>query len=129
MAANHVSNQRQKGSRKGSGRSGGKLRRSSKEDEGNYGMIGEFGHQASGYLERGATQFRELTRDREGTAALIAMAAGFGVGVVVGGLIASSTTGRQKTWSQRIAAEGIGHRLLERIESLIPDAISERFTK
>jgi hypothetical protein len=83
----------------------------------------EMGEQASGYLSRGASQVREMTRDREGTAVVAALAAGFGVGLLVGGALASSHR-RQPRWRDRIAAEGLGRRVLERVEGMVPDALT-----
>ncbi|MEX2307020.1 MAG: hypothetical protein WD738_05480 [Pirellulales bacterium] len=86
----------------------------------------EMGEEVSGYLSRGASQFRDMTRDHEGTAVLVALAAGFGVGLMIGAALASSQR-RPRSWTDRIAAEGLGRRLLERAEGLIPDALAERF--
>jgi hypothetical protein len=82
------------------------------------------GEQMSGYLERGNEQIRELTRDHEGTAVLVALATGFGVGLVIGAALASSQS-RPQTLRDRIAAEGLGRRMLERMESMLPDALTE----
>jgi hypothetical protein len=88
----------------------------------------EIREQASEYVARGASQFREMTRDHEGSAVLVAFAAGFGIGLLIGGAMASSHQ-RPRSWSDRIAAEGIGRRLLERVESMIPEAITDRFSR
>ena len=86
---------------------------------------GEMAEEASGYLSRGASQIRGITRDHEGTAVLVALAAGFGVGLLIGAAIASSQS-RPRSWKDRIAAEGLGRRVLERVENLIPEALAER---
>jgi hypothetical protein len=78
----------------------------------------------SEYVSRGASQVREMTRDHEGTTVLVALAAGFGVGLLIGAAIAPSH--RQPSWSDRLAAEGVGRRLLARVESMIPEALAER---
>ncbi|HVT27237.1 MAG TPA: hypothetical protein VHE81_04395, partial [Lacipirellulaceae bacterium] len=39
----------------------------------------------SGYRARGAWQVREVVRGHEGTAVVVALVAGFGVGVLIGG--------------------------------------------
>jgi hypothetical protein len=83
----------------------------------------EMGEGLSKYMSQGSTQIRELTRDHEGTAVLVAMAAGFGVGLVIGAALASSQ--RPQTWRERIAAEGLGRRLLDRIEGVMPDALTD----
>ena len=86
-------------------------------------MADEMSEQASGYLSRGASQVREMTEDREGTAVLVALTAGFGVGLLIGAALASSHS-RPQTWRDRIAAEGLGRRLLERVEGIMPDALT-----
>ena len=58
-----------------------------------------------------------------------AIVAAFGVGVGVGLLIAPSfhtSQSRPRGWRDRMMAEGIGRRLLERAESMLPDALAER---
>jgi uncharacterized protein YjbJ (UPF0337 family) len=58
-----------------------------------------------------------------------AIAVAFGVGVGVGLLIAlsfQSSQSRPRGWRDRMMAEGIGRRLLERAESILPEALSER---
>jgi hypothetical protein len=84
----------------------------------------EMGEQASGYLARGASQVRDLTHDREGTAVLVALTAGFGIGLAIGAALGASHS-RPQTWRDRIAAEGIGRRLMERVEGIMPDALSD----
>jgi hypothetical protein len=91
-------------------------------------FTGEMGNQVSEYVSRGSTQIREMTRDHEGTAVLAALAAGFGVGLLIGAALASSQS-RPQTWRERIAAEGLGRRLLERVESIMPDALTDLIHK
>jgi hypothetical protein len=50
------------------------------------------------------------------------------VGLVIGCAIASSQS-QPKTWHDRIAAEGLGRRLLERIEGMMPDSLTELYRK
>ena len=88
----------------------------------------EMGEQASDYVSRGASQVRELTRDHEGTAVLVALATGFGVGILIGATLASSQS-RPRSWRDRIAAEGLGRRLLERVEGMMPDALTDYINK
>lgn len=84
--------------------------------------------EVSGYVSRGVAQAREMTRDHEGTAVLVALAAGFGVGLVIGCALAPSHQ-RERSWTDRITAEGLGRRMLEGIESVIPTAITDRFSR
>jgi hypothetical protein len=98
------------------------------ESQHDQGYVGAMAEQASDYMQRGASQARELVRDREGTAVAVALAAGLGVGVIVGCALAKSHH-QQRSWRERVTAEGFGRRLMDRIESLIPDALSEHFGK
>lgn len=88
--------------------------------------MGRMRDEVSDYLSHGTSQIRNLTRDHEGTTVLVAMAAGFGVGLLIGKL-ASSYESRPRSWTDRIAAEGLGRRLLDRVESMIPEVLTERF--
>jgi hypothetical protein len=85
----------------------------------------EMAEEVSGYVSRGASQVRDMTRDHEGTAVIVALAAGFGVGLLIGAALATSHS-RPRSWTDRIAAEGLGRRLLERAESLIPETLTQR---
>ncbi len=125
MAADHVSNQRHKSSgRKGAAQSG-QGTRSTKKTTPDLGTLSEMREEAGAYLQRGASQIRDMTRDHEGTAVLVALAAGFGIGLLVGATLAPSHR-KPRSWSDRLAAEGIGRRFLERVENMLPDAITER---
>ncbi len=85
-------------------------------------------NQTSEYWRRGEEQMRDLIRDREGTAILTALAAGFGVGLVIGALLGHAHH-EPRTWRERLAAEDFGRRLMDRIEGLIPEAVSSHFAK
>jgi len=98
------------------------------EVESGYGFVGDLAENASDYVSRGASQVREMTRDREGTVVAVALAAGLGLGLVIGASLASSRR-EQRTWLDRKTAEGFGRRLMEKIEGMIPDALSEHFSK
>jgi len=89
---------------------------------------GQLADQASEYWNEGREQMQECIRGREGTAVLMAAAAGLGVGLVVGAALGRSHK-QQLTWRDRVTAEGFGRRLMERIESMIPDALSDHFSK
>jgi hypothetical protein len=66
--------------------------------------------------------------DHEGQAVFVALALGFGMGLAIGyGLGGSSDRGDR--WANRIAAEGLGRRLLERLDSILPEAVTSRFGK
>jgi len=96
------------------------------EAERNFGSLSEYADQASDYWERGEHQMRELVRDREGTAILVAVATGFGLGLVVGAALGRSHR-EERTWRNRIHMEDFGRNLMDRIQGMIPDALSEHF--
>jgi len=89
---------------------------------------GQLADQASEYWSEGREQMQECIRGREGAAVLMAAAAGIGVGLVVGAALGRSHK-QQLTWRDRVTAEGFGRRLMERIESMIPDALSDHFSR
>jgi len=91
-------------------------------------VAGQVADQATEYWEEGRDQMQECIRGREGAAVLMAAAAGIGVGLVVGAALGRSHR-QQLTWRDRVTAEGFGRRLMERIESMIPDALSDHFSK
>jgi hypothetical protein len=79
----------------------------------------------AGYVERANACVREYTRQREGRVVVTALASGFAIGVLIGGVIASSRE-RKTSWTDRLACEGLGRRLLDRLGSALPESISER---
>jgi len=84
--------------------------------------------QASEYWSQGREQVRGMVRGREGTAVMIAIAAGVGVGLVIGAALGRSHA-QQQSCATRRTAEQFGRRLMDRIEGMIPEALSEHFTK
>jgi hypothetical protein len=82
--------------------------------------------QVAGYVSQGTEQFGQMTRGHEGQAVMIALAAGFGVGFLIGCSLASSHQ-KPHGWSDRIMAEGLGRKLLARVERMMPEMISEHF--
>lgn len=122
MAANNLSNRRNKsGGQKG--RSGGQPAKRQEPQEGN--NMAQMREQVAEYYERGEDQVRRMSHDHEGSAVLIALAAGFGVGVLIGCAMAPSKP--RSRWIDRTAAENLGRRFLERFEGMVPEMISERF--
>jgi hypothetical protein len=67
-----------------------------------------------------------MVRNREGSAMLLAMATGLGIGLVIGATLGRSRH-HQQTWRDRINMEGFGRSLMDRIEGMIPEAVSEHF--
>ncbi len=137
MAANQISNQQRASSSSAgqhvpgtsqpsqSSRSSSHVSHEANRD---YGSLSDVAGQASDYWHQGEDQMRELIRDREGTAILIALATGMGVGLVLGGAVGHARQ-RPKSWRDRLTAEGFGRRLMDRIESVIPDALAEHFNR
>ena len=124
MASNQVSNQRSKSAGTQSRRKPCGDRATTEESKHEYGYMGAMAEQASDYVARGASRVRELTRDREGTAVAVALAAGIGRGLD-GRRARWCGLTQQRSWRDRVAAEGFGRRLMDRIEGLIPDALAE----
>jgi len=77
-----------------------------------------------GYLERGNQQLRDMMEDHEGQTVLVGLALGFGIGLAIGYSMGGSS--EPQRWTDRIAAEGVGRRLLERIDSLLPESITNK---
>jgi hypothetical protein len=127
MASNQLSNKR--------GKSDGKHMQSGQHPN-SISQSQQFGsrtqsdddEEEAGYLAQGASQFRELTRDHQGTAVIVAFAAGLGIGLAIGGALAA-TRELPQTWRARLNAEGIGRHMLDRLEGMIPDALVEYIRK
>jgi len=147
MAAHQTSNQKQPGNRSQGGQqsqSRGQTEtsrgqsetsrgqsgssREQSESTGVYGAVSDMAEQASDYVSQGAAQVEECIREYSGTAVVVSLVAGFGIGIAIGRALSGSHHEPQ-TWRDRITAEGLGRRLMERIESMIPDALAEHFTK
>jgi lipid-binding SYLF domain-containing protein len=79
----------------------------------------------SGYVAQATEQVRSMTRGREGKIVVAALASGFAIGAAIGCVIASSHQ-RKATWSDRLACEGLGRRMLDRIGSALPESITEK---
>jgi len=129
MASNQVSNQRKgKGASQGPQSAKGSNPNYSDEEKSNPGMLSAVASRASDYWEQSEECTRDMVRGREGTAILMALAAGVGVGLVVGAALGRSFQ-EEQSWRDRMRAEGFGRRLMDRIESIIPDALAEHFGK
>jgi hypothetical protein len=128
MAANQTSNRRQQTGSKIQGAQPARRGSDYEESQGGYGAIGDVAQQASDYVSGSAAQMQECIRDHAGASVAVSLLAGFGIGLVIGHAI-SGSSGERRTWRDRIAAEGLGRRLMERFEAMIPDAISEHFGK
>jgi len=101
-----------------------KSRKSDAPDERH--KLADMREQMANYVSQGTEQFGQMTRGHEGQATLIALAAGFGVGLIIG---CSLATGHRKpqTWSERLVSDGFGRKFMDRVERMLPEAISEHF--
>jgi hypothetical protein len=86
----------------------------------------QFAEEAEGYLARGNEQFRQMVEDHEGQAVLVALALGFGIGVAIGYAIGGPSERESSRWYDRAAAEGLGRKLMARIDQYLPEALSSR---
>jgi len=98
------------------------------QSSGMYGAVSSMAEEASDYVAQGASQVQECIREYSGTAVVVSLVAGFGIGLAIGKALSGSHSEPQ-TWRDRIAAEGLGRRFMDSIESIIPDALAEHFTK
>jgi len=130
MAANQTSNQRNKsGNSKSHGGSPMRQPEPVHEESGSaYGAIGDMAGQASDYVSESAAEMQECIRERSGTAVVVSLVAGFGVGILIGRALTKSEP-EPRSRRYRSAAEGVGRRLMDRIEAMIPDALAEHFGK
>jgi len=78
----------------------------------------------TGYVSQGSERLGEMTRGHEDQAALIALAAGFGIGFVIGCALVSGNR-RPQTWRERVLAEGIGRKFMRQLEQMLPETITE----
>jgi ElaB/YqjD/DUF883 family membrane-anchored ribosome-binding protein len=83
--------------------------------------------EVSSYVSERAGEMRdhvqESVRGREGTVVFVAMAVGLGIGVLVGTTLAAPRR-RSPTWRDRFMAEGVGQRVLERLEDMLPEGFT-----
>jgi len=128
--ANQVSNQRNKptNSRNQSGQQGNQASRGQEETSGSYGAISDMAEQASEYVTHGAEKAQECIREHSGASVMISLAAGFGIGLLIGRAIGTPYH-EPRSRRYRAMAEGFGTRLMDRIEAIIPDAVAEHFGK
>jgi len=88
----------------------------------------EIAEQASDYASEMAEETESCIRDHSGTAVMVSLVAGFGIGILIGKALGKSHE-QPKSRRYRAMAEGFGSRLMERIESMVPDAVAEHFNK
>jgi hypothetical protein len=128
MAAHQTSNQKAKsGNRPQSSAPTRRPEQAKDESREGYG-IGEMAEQASEFVSRQASNVAECTREHAGAAVVTALVTGFGIGLLVGHAIGMPRR-QPKRLIDRVTAEGLGRRLMDRIEGMIPDALAEHFGK
>lgn len=88
----------------------------------------EYADDEAGYITQATEGVREMTRGREGRVVVAALAGGFAIGAVIGCVIASSRQ-RQPSWTDRLACEGLGRSLLDRLAGIMPESLSEKFSR
>jgi hypothetical protein len=91
------------------------------------GRMTDMREQMADYVSQGTEKLGQMTRGHEGQAVLIALATGFGIGFVIGCSLASSSHEEPRRWSERFMAEGLGRKLMQRMENMMPEMISEHF--
>jgi hypothetical protein len=90
-----------------------------------HGFADDDEEEGAGYVTRATEQVRHMTEGREGRVVVGALVGGFAIGAAIGCIIASSRT-RESSWSDRLACEGLGRQLLDRISNALPESIAER---
>jgi len=132
MAANQMSNQRNKqGNSRNKGGQTAQRAASERQEPSSataYGAIGEMAGQAQEYVSETAEQAEECIRKHSAASIMISLAAGFGIGLLIGRAIAVPYQ-EPRSRRYRAMAEGFGSRLMERIEAMVPDALAEHFSK
>jgi hypothetical protein len=88
--------------------------------------------QASKYIAAGVERVRDevvdVTRGREGMMVAVALAVGFGMGIAIGTTLAAPRR-RPASWKDRLMAEGIGQRVMERMEAMLPQSLTDYLSK
>jgi hypothetical protein len=90
------------------------------------GRTAPIADQAQHYLERGNERLRDMVEDHEGQSVLLALALGFGVGIAIGYAIGGPSQSASSRWIDRSTAENLGRKLMERMDQILPTAISGR---
>jgi len=90
--------------------------------------MSDMAERASDYVSETAEEAQDCIRDHSGKAVLVSLVAGLGIGLLVGKAIGASRH-EPKSRRYRAMAEGFGSRLMERIESMVPEALAEHFNK
>jgi hypothetical protein len=91
------------------------------------GGIAEASDDFSEYVSESAGEIRHCAQQavsgREGTAVFVSLAVGFGIGVLIGTTLAAPRR-RPAAWRDRFMAEGLGQRVLDRIEDMLPQRLT-----
>jgi hypothetical protein len=82
--------------------------------------------QAQNYVEQGNERLRDMVEDHEGQTVLVALALGFGIGVALGYAIGGPSESHSRRWIDRSTAENLGRKMLDRLDHMLPEAVSSR---
>lgn len=92
------------------------------------GSLAGTAERVTDYVAEGVGEIRDrirtTTEGREGTIVVVALAVGFGLGIALGSSLGAQQR-RSRGWSDRMACESVGRRMLERLEDMLPQSLSE----
>ena len=77
-----------------------------------------------GALVQRARELREVARQHEGSVVVTALVTGFSLGLFLGGLLVH--TKMRGNWPDRSSLQATGRRLLNQVESRIPESIRDK---
>ncbi len=92
--------------------------------------LGVMREQMADYVTQGNEQFGQMTRGHEGQAVFVALAAGFGIGLVVGMSLAAGSR-RPTSWRDRLRheSEHYGKQFMHHVDSMLPEMIGKHLHK
>jgi hypothetical protein len=122
--ASHTSNQKHRAEKRQQAGGSAAVAETSRD----YGALGDIAEQGSEYLEHGMEQSQRCIKDYPGAAVGVAFVAGLGIGLAVA-LTIGAPHRRPQTWRQRLMAQDIGRRFLDRVEGMIPEAVAGHFNR
>ncbi len=77
---------------------------------------------------RGTTdKVSHYVSDHPDESILTAFAAGAAIGLIIGLTMGESSSSSSRSWRDRRVAEGLGNRLMESLDSLLPDSVTGAF--
>lgn len=79
-------------------------------------------------MQNSCTKVEECVQKSPQSSMLVSLGAGLGVGLIIGSVLAGSRSTSNSRWFERQAAERLGERFIAQMGSMLPDAISDRFS-